>query len=189
MSNAVARARGRGRPRRRLHPRPPKLTGVLTGVALAALVMSPATGSRKQPAEDKTPMRAASKRIAAAPQPPVDPSHIRVPIRHIDPKDRLAKKPPSHWDRLADCESGEWDANGKPIEHSARWDYGARHGKRYFQGGLNFDPGTWDAYRSPSMPSHAGRASKGDQIQVAERVLAAQGRRAWPRCSRKLGLR
>lgn len=188
MGHAVARAQGRGRPRHRLRPRLTILARVVTGIALAALGMSPALANRKQPAQDQTPMRAASKRIAAAPQAPLDPSQIRVPIPHIDPKDRLAKKPRSIWDRLADCESGEWLANGKPIVDSARWDYGARRGG-YFEGGLQFHPGTWEAYRSPSMPAHAGRASKGDQILVAERVLDAQGWRAWPRCSRKLGVR
>ncbi|MDP8931745.1 MAG: transglycosylase family protein [Actinomycetota bacterium] len=190
MNRAVARAQGRCRPQHRFHPRPPNLTGVVTGVALTALMMSPAHANKKQPAEDKTPMRAASKQIAAAPHPLVNPSHVRVPIPHIDPKDRLAKKPRKHWDRLADCESGSWDANAKPVQGSARWDYGARHGERdNFEGGLNFHPDTWEAYRSPSMPAHAGQASKGAQILVAERVLAAQGWRAWPRCSRKLGLR
>jgi hypothetical protein len=33
------------------------------------------------------------------------------------------------------------------------------------------------------------QASKGEQIRVAERVLAKQGWKAWPSCSRKLGLR
>ncbi|MDQ3931986.1 MAG: transglycosylase family protein [Actinomycetota bacterium] len=125
----------------------------------------------------------------AAPQPPLTLSQVRVPMPRIDPNDRLATKPRSHWDRLADCESGSWDGNGKPIEHSARWDYGARRGEQDFEGGLQFHPGTWEAYRSPHMPVHAGRASKGDQVLVAERVLAAQGWAAWPRCSRKLGLR
>jgi hypothetical protein len=33
------------------------------------------------------------------------------------------------------------------------------------------------------------QASRTQQIAVAERVLAAQGWKAWPACSRKLGLR
>jgi hypothetical protein len=33
------------------------------------------------------------------------------------------------------------------------------------------------------------KASRSQQIKVAERVLKAQGWKAWPACSRKLGLR
>ena len=32
-------------------------------------------------------------------------------------------------------------------------------------------------------------ASKAEQIKVAERVLASQGWKAWPACSKKLGFR
>lgn len=85
----------------------------------------------------------------------------------------------SVWDRLAQCES-----NGE-------WDYGPHSGwgSGIYEGGVQFHPTTWDAYRDPSMPDAAYRASREQQIVVAERVLAAQGWRAWPSCSRKLGLR
>ncbi len=99
----------------------------------------------------------------------------------------------SVWDRLADCESGEWVNGGESfIEGSARWDYGinfAHEGYEQFQGGLNFHPGTWDAYRDPDMPDHAGNASREQEIIVAERVLASQGWGAWPVCSEMIGLR
>lgn len=135
-------------------------------------------------------MRAASKQVTTVPQLPVNPSRVRVPIPRIEPRDRLAARPRSVWDRLADCESGSWDSKAEPIEHSARWDYGTRRREPdFYEGGLNFHPGTWDAYRSANMPAHAGQASKADQIQVAEHVRAAQGWHAWPRCTRKLGLR
>lgn len=91
----------------------------------------------------------------------------------------------SHWDDLADCESGEWTANGH-VQGSARWD-SRSHG--LYQGGLQFHPGTWDAYRDPSMPSHAADASRNQQIIVGERVQQAQGWKAWPVCSRRVGLR
>lgn len=94
------------------------------------------------------------------------------------------------WFRLADCESGFRNRNGNPIPGSARWDYGLNpsHGAP-FEGGLQFAPFTWDGFRDASMPSHAGNASPAQQIAVAERVLAAQGWKAWPVCSRMLGLR
>ncbi len=96
----------------------------------------------------------------------------------------------SVWDRLADCESGNWDRNSQPIPGTARWDYGLTfsHGD-IFEGGVNFHPRTWDAYKDPGMPNHAGQATKAQQIEIAERVLRDQGWRAWPVCSRKLGLR
>lgn len=101
-----------------------------------------------------------------------------------------APGPDARWDRLADCESGDWDATGTPVPGSRRWDYGLTfsHGD-IFEGGLNFHPATWDDFRDPDMPAHAGRASRAAQIAVAERVLAAQGWGAWPVCSRKLGYR
>lgn len=81
---------------------------------------------------------------------------------------------PYPWNAVASCESG------------GRWDYNGSSG---FDGGLQFHPGTWTAYRLPSYPAYAYQASAYQQVQVAERVLAAQGWGAWPVCSRKLGLR
>ena len=107
--------------------------------------------------------------------------------------DRDAAVERSVWDRLADCESGEWVNGGDSfIEGSARWDYGidfAHEGYEQFQGGLNFHPGTWDAYRDPDMPDHAGNASREQEIIVGERVLDSQGWGAWPVCSEMVGLR
>jgi len=92
----------------------------------------------------------------------------------------------SVWDRLADCESGEWDAHGRPIPGTGRWDLNDGNG---YQAGLQFVPSTWTAYKDPGMPLHAYDATREQQITVAERVLADQGWQAWPVCSRKLGLR
>ena len=77
----------------------------------------------------------------------------------------------STWDRLAQCESG------------GNW--GISTGNGYF-GGLQFSSGTWRAHGGSGMPH---TASKGEQIAVAERVLTTQGWKAWPACSKKLGLR
>lgn len=93
------------------------------------------------------------------------------------------------WARLADCESGDWDADGDPEPDSARWRYGLTfdHGD-IFQGGLNFHPDTWESFRDPDMPEHAGRANRWEEMEVAERVLDQQGWNAWPVCSRKVDL-
>jgi LysM repeat protein len=77
----------------------------------------------------------------------------------------------SAWDKLAQCESG------------GNWAINTGNG---FSGGLQFTPSTWRAFGG-SGPAH--KASREQQIAVAERVLAKQGWGAWPACSRKLGLR
>lgn len=79
----------------------------------------------------------------------------------------------SVWDRLAECESsGRWNLN-----------------VGLYDGGLQFHPSTWTAYKLPGYPPYAYQATRGQQIAAAERVLDAQGWGAWPACSRKLGLR
>jgi hypothetical protein len=77
------------------------------------------------------------------------------------------------WDRLAKCESG------------GRWDINTGNG---YYGGLQFSPGTWKAFGGRKFAKQAHLATKAEQILVAERVLKVQGWRAWPACSRKLGL-
>jgi LysM repeat protein len=78
--------------------------------------------------------------------------------------------PQGAWDKLAQCESGgNWSTNT---------------GNGYY-GGIQFNASTWHAYGGAGMPH---RASKAQQIAVAERTLAAQGWGAWPACSRKMGL-
>lgn len=77
------------------------------------------------------------------------------------------------WDRLAQCESG------------GNWQINTGNG---YTGGLQFSSGTWRAFGGSGYASSAYRATRSEQITVAERVLDAQGWGAWPACSRKLGL-
>jgi resuscitation-promoting factor RpfA len=77
----------------------------------------------------------------------------------------------SKWDRIAQCESG------------GNWRSTTGNG---YYGGLQFTRSTWRAFGGAGMPH---RASRSQQIAVAERVLAKQGWRAWPVCSRKVGYR
>jgi len=78
------------------------------------------------------------------------------------------------WDRLAQCESGgRWHANT---------------GNGYY-GGLQFHPQTWRGYGGGAYASNAHRASRTQQIAIAEKVLRGQGWKAWPTCSRKIGVR
>ncbi|WKD61720.1 Resuscitation-promoting factor Rpf2 precursor [Corynebacterium ciconiae DSM 44920] len=81
--------------------------------------------------------------------------------------------PDSDWDRLAQCESG------------GNWHINTGNG---FHGGLQFHPATWNAHGGQQFAPTADRASREQQIVVAERVLASQGWGAWPACSARLGL-
>lgn len=77
------------------------------------------------------------------------------------------------WDRLARCESsGNWSRS-----------------EGLYEGGLQFHPETWDAYKPRRYPDAAYQASRRQQILVAKRVAARQGWSAWPACARQLGLR
>jgi resuscitation-promoting factor RpfA len=82
--------------------------------------------------------------------------------------------PDSAWDKLAQCESG------------GRWDINTGNG---FHGGLQFTPRTWSGFGGKEFAPVAYKASREQQIVVAERVLAKQGWNAWPVCSRKTGVR
>lgn len=71
------------------------------------------------------------------------------------------------WDRVAQCESGgNWSINT---------------GNGYY-GGLQFSPSTWAGYGGTAYAPSAHQASKSQQIQIAEKVLAGQGKGAWPSC-------
>ena len=51
---------------------------------------------------------------------------------------------------------------------------------------LQFSQSTWRAHGGTGS---ASKASKSQQIAVAEKVLKSQGWKAWPACSKKLGYR
>lgn len=101
------------------------------------------------------------------------------------------------WDLLADCESGNRNADGDVVVGTARWWYGdpsQEHpswGYQKFHGGLQFLPATW-SWVAPMVledPSEfAWQANKDEQIAVAIRTQELQGWEAWPNCSRKVGL-
>ncbi|MEV6169513.1 transglycosylase family protein [Streptomyces sp. NPDC051954] len=73
----------------------------------------------------------------------------------------------SEWDTVAQCEAGgNWSINT---------------GNGYY-GGLQFSASTWAAYGGTQYAGSADQASKAQQIEIAEKVLAAQGKGAWPNC-------
>ncbi|MEV4972833.1 transglycosylase family protein [Streptomyces scopuliridis] len=73
----------------------------------------------------------------------------------------------AEWDKVAQCESG------------GDWSINTGNG---FYGGLQFTPSTWAAYGGTAYAARADQASKSQQIAVAEKVLAGQGKGAWPNC-------
>jgi hypothetical protein len=82
----------------------------------------------------------------------------------------------SRWDQLAMCETGgNWSAN-------------TGNG---FGGGLQFmhqrSYSTWLSFGGGEFAPHPWEASREQQIDIAERVLASSGWRAWPGCARKNG--
>ncbi|MDT7721506.1 MAG: resuscitation-promoting factor RpfA, partial [Mycobacterium sp.] len=82
-----------------------------------------------------------------------------------------AAAPDGEWDRVAACESG------------GNWGINTGNG---YHGGLQFSQGTWAAHGGGEFASSANQATRDQQIAVAERVLATQGRGAWPVCGHGL---
>ena len=82
--------------------------------------------------------------------------------------------PTRTWNRLAHCESG------------GRWHINTHNG---YYGGLQISPRTWRAFGGKRYAAYPHRASKRQQIRVAERIKRGQGWRAWPSCSARVGLR
>jgi hypothetical protein len=93
---------------------------------------------------------------------------LSAPLALVDTAEAA---PASKWDRLAACES------------SGNWSINTGNG---YSGGLQLSLSTWRAFGGRGVPH---RASRSEQINVAERILRAQGWSAWPACSQKLGLR
>jgi hypothetical protein len=61
-------------------------------------------------------------------------------------------------------------------------------GNSYY-GGLQMDMTFWRSHGGLAFASRPDFASREAQIAVAERGLAVQGWRAWPVCSRVIGMR
>ncbi|MDT0609950.1 transglycosylase family protein [Streptomyces lancefieldiae] len=73
----------------------------------------------------------------------------------------------SEWDAVAQCEAGgNWSINT---------------GNGYY-GGLQFSASTWAAYGGTQYAATADQATKAQQIEIGEKVLAGQGKGAWPSC-------
>jgi hypothetical protein len=76
-----------------------------------------------------------------------------------------------NWDAVAECES------------SGNWHTNTGNG---FYGGLQFTNSTWKAFGGTKYAARADLATKNQQIAIAEKVLASQGKGAWPVCGKNL---
>jgi resuscitation-promoting factor RpfA len=117
-----------------------------------------------------TPATSAPETVAAPSTQAPATAPATVPSAPVAPT-ATTGTPVSTWDKVAQCESG------------GNWATSTGNG---FHGGLQFTASTWRSFGGSGVPHEASRT---EQIAVAERVLAAQGWKAWPACSRKLGLR
>jgi LysM repeat protein len=98
---------------------------------------------------------------------------IAVPVAGLITATTASAASVSTWDAVAQCESsGNWAAN-------------TGNG---FYGGLQFTPSTWAAFGGTAYAASADQATEGQQITVAEAVLASQGPGAWPVCGPEAGL-
>ncbi|MBU7598573.1 LysM peptidoglycan-binding domain-containing protein [Streptomyces sp. P38-E01] len=79
----------------------------------------------------------------------------------------------STWDSVAQCESG------------GAWSLNKENG---YYGGLQLTLKSWEAYGGTEFADRPDLASRGQQIRVAEKILAAEGPRAWPACAVDSGL-
>lgn len=108
-----------------------------------------------------------------------------APVRTSSAQEASAQEPlapealdSSKWDRLAQCESGgNWATNtgngfggGLQFAHGSRWS-------------------TWRAFGGEEFAPHPWEATREQQIEIAERVLASSGWAAWPGCTRMFGWR
>jgi hypothetical protein len=79
----------------------------------------------------------------------------------------------SEWNAVAQCESGgNWADNT---------------GNGYY-GGLQFSASTWSGFGGTAYAPTANEASPGEQMAIADKVVAVQGWGAWPVCSRVAGV-
>ncbi|WP_030275228.1 transglycosylase family protein [Streptomyces sp. NRRL B-24484] len=81
--------------------------------------------------------------------------------------------PATTWDAVAQCAS------------AGNWSKAVGNGE---YGGLQLDLRTWVAYGGDKFASTPDRASKEEQITVAERVLEDRGAKAWGNCGTSAGL-
>lgn len=117
-------------------------------------------------------IHAAGASSSAQPAPAVPADAEQVAATGASPN--TATPPPdgsvtaADWEKLAQCESG------------GKWDINTGNG---FYGGLQFTQQTWEGFGGTQYAASADRATKEQQMEIANKVLAEQGWGAWPACT------
>jgi nucleoid-associated protein YgaU len=78
-----------------------------------------------------------------------------------------------NWDVVAKCESG------------GRWHISTGNG---YYGGLQFSRSTWKSNGGTKYAPTADKATKAEQIAIANRLYAKRGLKPWPTCGKKAGV-
>ncbi|MDI6102788.1 transglycosylase family protein [Actinoplanes sp. NEAU-A12] len=78
-----------------------------------------------------------------------------------------------NWDVVAKCESG------------GRWHINTGNG---YHGGLQFSRSTWKANGGGKYAPTADKASKAEQIAIANKLYSKRGLSPWPTCGKKAGV-
>ncbi|RAK34553.1 LysM domain-containing protein [Actinoplanes lutulentus] len=78
-----------------------------------------------------------------------------------------------NWDVVAKCESG------------GRWHINTGNG---YYGGLQFSRSTWKANGGGKYASTANKATKAEQIKIANKLFKKRGLKPWPVCGKKPGV-
>ena len=126
-------------------------------------------------AVDTVELQGTKVRPAPEPEPEPEPQPQPEPPPAPEPEAPATNFAPGNsiWDVLAQCESGgNWAINT---------------GNGYY-GGLQFSASTWTGFGGGRYAPTANLATREQQIEIAEKVQAAQGWGAWPSCAARAGL-
>lgn len=80
--------------------------------------------------------------------------------------------------------TADWDKVAK-LESGGNWAIDTGNG---YQGGLQFSPSTWTGAGGSQYAPTANKATREQQMEVANRVLGSQGWGAWPVTSKEAGV-
>ena len=153
------------------------VAGMIAGVLGSSVGCAATPGPRARTAADSPTSTA-----RAAPS-PIPTTATTAPSTRAKPSGRKRAagggndaSAPAHsrmWNALAECESsGDWAINtGNGL-----------------YGGLQLDRRTWLHYGGPAYAPLPHKATREEQIRIAEKVRADQGFSPWSSCARKLGL-
>lgn len=174
-----------------LNKEPQPLPAVTSTEVMTSTTATPTTMTKTETRTETPPARTVTETAAArssvrgpvnaqsAPKAPVSttaPSTNTTPQKPVQEK---ASNPAPQggsgkWDSLAQCEAG------------GNWSINTGNG---YSGGIQASPSTWAAFGGTKYAPTAGQATKAQQIEIGEKILAGQGAGAWPVCSYKAGMR